>query len=276
MVVILTGKSVLWGLLILSTVAVSLNFAAAADPYDNNTNPTYMDSMWLTIHDLHGDTTNFTDSVDNSTSDTPDITGVVIQARNYTCGPAALATLLHRLGINATEDELASLAGTGEDGTTMQGLIEAARAKGVKLTGMKLNITELGENMIVHLTINGTDHYSLITAITQNTIKLADPTQGNIELSLKEFQRIYSGYALLQDNQTTDKSRTLTAEETQNIKGKGLRWSYRWRGWYPVRVRVYYGFNMARCLWGWDIDGARNYANRYMNWYRRVGYRYAA
>jgi len=73
MVMILMGKPVLWGLLILFTVAVSLNSAAAAN---NST-----DSMWLTIHDLHGDT-NLTDSMelsaaDNSTSDTPDTTGVL-------------------------------------------------------------------------------------------------------------------------------------------------------------------------------------------------------
>ncbi|MEG3224096.1 MAG: hypothetical protein BME94_00875 [Methanobacteriales archaeon Met13] len=77
-------------------------------------------------------------------------------------------------------------------------------------------------------------------------------------------------------NVQSENTKTLTTEEMQKIQGKGLRWSYRWRGWYPVRVRAYYGFNMARCLWGWDIDGFKNYGYRYMNWYRRVGYRYAA
>ncbi|MFB2622943.1 cysteine peptidase family C39 domain-containing protein [Methanothermobacter sp. DP] len=52
-----------------------------------------------------------------------------MQTRNYTCGPAALATLLQNLGINTTEDELADLAETTEDGTTMQGLIKAAKGQ---------------------------------------------------------------------------------------------------------------------------------------------------
>ncbi|MBM4240079.1 MAG: hypothetical protein FJ150_00100 [Euryarchaeota archaeon] len=50
---------------------------------------------------------------------------------NYTCGLAALATVLNNMRIKATEQELMNLAGTDENGTTMYGLAEAAKAEGL-------------------------------------------------------------------------------------------------------------------------------------------------
>ena len=181
---------------------------------------------------------NFTDPAEFTIDDniTADTTGVVMQTRNYTCGPAALATLLQNLGINTTEDELADLAETTEDGTTMQGLIKAAKAKGVNLIGVKLNITELRGNMITYTVSDGEGHYTLIREVTNNTVKLADPTQGNIEIPLEEFQKIYTGYTLTTTNQTETTENTtetenqtephintekiLSTEEMQRIKGR--------------------------------------------------------
>ncbi|MGB9844132.1 MAG: cysteine peptidase family C39 domain-containing protein, partial [Methanothermobacter tenebrarum] len=157
-------KSCLWGLLILLTLAVSFNAAAAAQtPRDNSSNST--NPMDLSTADNLEE--NFTDPAEFTIDDniTADTTGVVLQTRNYTCGPAALATLLRKLGINTTEDELAALARTTEEGTTMQGLLEAAKAKGVNMTGMKLNITELHENMIAYTMSDGVGHYTLIREV---------------------------------------------------------------------------------------------------------------
>ncbi len=229
-----------------------------------------------------------------------------MQTTTYNCGPATLATVLNNLGINVTEQELATLAGTDENGTTMYGLVQAAKAKGLNAVGMKISVNELKKNNIVFITVNGGPHYSVVREVTADKVLLADPSLGNIEMTKEKFAEVYSGNALVvsdpnapsqdvsnstqttgtaeQTSNVTDTNSTniqpenknLTKEEMQKIQGKGLRWSYRWCGWYPVRVRAYYGFNMARCLWGWDVDGFKNYGDRYMNWYRCVGYRYAA
>ncbi|MGB9837738.1 hypothetical protein [Methanothermobacter sp.] len=89
-------KSCLWGLLILLTLAVSFNAAAAAQtPRDNSSNST--NPMDLSTADNLEE--NFTDPAEFTIDDniTADTTGVVLQTRNYTCGPAALATLLQTL-----------------------------------------------------------------------------------------------------------------------------------------------------------------------------------
>ncbi|MDI6703057.1 C39 family peptidase [Methanothermobacter sp. KEPCO 2] len=242
-------------LLVVLLLAVSVNSSAAAE---NSTLDDTACADNCTVLEAQGD--DVTGALTHNV--TVDSEGVVLQARNYTCGPAALATVLQRLGVNTTEDELADLAGTTEEGTTMQGLLEASMAKGMNATGMKLNISELTENMIAYTINDGTGHYTVINEITNDTIKLADPSLGNIEMNIEEFAEIYSGYTLVindpnnptQVNKTTDqtnnqtdqsndgitttapvgnvtevnstnvrsKSKTLTNEEMQNINGKGV------------------------------------------------------
>lgn len=57
--------------------------------------------------------------------------GVFRQTSSSSCAPAALATVLRRWGIEATESSVARLAGTSRLGTSMPQLIVAARALGL-------------------------------------------------------------------------------------------------------------------------------------------------
>ncbi|ADP77738.1 peptidase C39 bacteriocin processing [Methanothermus fervidus DSM 2088] len=215
----------IWTVLVVLVAMVSVSCVSAADTISSqHSNDT------LCIMDATG----YTADISTIHSEI-EKTDVILQSKDYTCGPAALSMVLQKLGIQATEDELAALAGTTEEGTTMQGLVEAAKAKGVNAVGMKLGINELKENMIVHLMKDGEGHYAVVKEITANTIKLADPGLGNIELSLEKFQEIYTGNALV-INQTTNQNtsntnkteenittsnKILSKEEMQNIKGKG-------------------------------------------------------
>ncbi|MDI6643885.1 MAG: cysteine peptidase family C39 domain-containing protein [Methanobacteriaceae archaeon] len=120
-----------------------------------------------------------------------------MQSKPYTCGPAALATALNNIGIISTENEISKLAGTDHTGTTMYGLLKAAKFKGVEAAGMRISIDNLRYNNIVFLTINSGYHYSVILKITHEKVILADPALGNIELTRKKFEDIYSGNALI-------------------------------------------------------------------------------
>jgi predicted double-glycine peptidase len=73
-------KSCLWGLLILLTLTVSFNAAAAAETPQDNNNPT--DPMELSTAD--NPEGNFTDPAEFTIDDniTADTTGVVMQTRN--------------------------------------------------------------------------------------------------------------------------------------------------------------------------------------------------
>jgi len=138
------------------------------------------------------------------------------------------------------------LAGTDVSGTSMHGLAQAARSKGLNATGMRLTVDELRHNMIVHVTIDGTPHYSVVKEVTNESVRLADPSLGNIEMSREKFNEIYTGNALVitnpnmealgvsvneTSNQTNDvsvqsqNSQTLTAETMQSIRGRVI-----WKG----------------------------------------------
>jgi uncharacterized protein len=178
-------------------------------------------------------------SVENSTISEPlakiDTTGIIMQSTSYNCGPAALATVLNNLGINATEQELASLAGTDKFGTTMYGLVQAAQSKGLKARGMRLSQDKLKKNDIVVLNIGGVTHYSIVKEVTNESVKLMDPSLGNIKMSKEEFNKFYSGNAIVItdsnislndlnnsiENEIVTNSNELQLVKLQSIKGKG-------------------------------------------------------
>lgn len=153
-----------------------------------------------------------------------DTSGVVIQSNIWNCGPASLATVLKNLGVNITQEEIADLAGTDKKGTTMYGLFHTAQIKGLNAVGVILSIDQLKPNYIVLLNINGLYHFSVIKSINSTTIYLADSAFGNINMPLKNFTGIYSGYTLIvkTKNSTTTNGTILTNEQMETIKGTNI------------------------------------------------------
>jgi len=121
------------------------------------------------------------------------------------------------------------------------GLVRAAQAKGLSASGMKISTDELRPDNIVHVILDGTPHYSVVREITNESVRLADPSLGNIELTREKFNEIYSGNALVitnlnmeapgvsvneTSNQTNNtdtvnvQPETLTAETMKTISGK--------------------------------------------------------
>ena len=122
----------------------------------------------VSCYDSNSTTLSGNNVTDNWVADTSkvDSSNMVMATTIYTCGPAALATVMKHLGVNATEDELAQWAGTDETGTTMYGLAQAAKAKGLNAMGFRLTTDQLKPDYIVVLKINGVDHYNIV----RNTI----------------------------------------------------------------------------------------------------------
>jgi len=186
-----------------------------------------------------------------------DTTGIVMSSTTSNCGPAALATLMQKFGINVTQDELAIFAGTDTTGTTMSGLIQAAQNEGLIAQGFKLSVDELVTGNIVFLTINGRGHWCIITSINDTTVYLEDSDFGNINMTLANFTADYlgnatTGYALVVTNDSNDPqlngNEPLTNDEMQNIKGS-ISWDLyvHYDGEYAVWVPVW------RWHWRWYI-----------------------
>ena len=118
----------------------------------------------------------------------------------YYCGPEALNMLLGFLGFDTSVGELAMLAGTTSQGTTFYGMIQAAAHYGVMLSGVQLDVNQLKSGDIVLLDVGGYYHYSFVIQRLGDFIVLQDPAYGIRILSLSEFNKIYTGYALTTKN----------------------------------------------------------------------------
>lgn len=130
-----------------------------------------------------------------------DFTNIVRQTTDYTCGPAALATLILLKGGEAQELELAQLAGSTEaKGTSMLGLKRAATELGYQAKVKRWNLERLKAAelpVLIHDTkADSTAHYSVVKGFTATTVLLADTEVGNLELSLADFEKVYTGRVL--------------------------------------------------------------------------------
>ncbi len=162
---------------------------------------------------------------DNWLTDTSVIdSGELVMATTiYSCGPAALATILKSIGIFTTEAEIAEIASTDETGTSLYGLKIAAQSKGVTAFGCQLTTDQLETNYIVVLSINGRNHIEVVQNITENNIILFDPNLGIIEMSLDKFNELYTGIALIINDSLPPGTIQLTNDEMRNIKAM---WHY--------------------------------------------------
>ena len=116
-----------------------------------------------------------------------DTTGIVMANDNYSCGPASLATVLNKYGLNLSLNEVSKQTNTSINGTNMQSLIDAAKYYNFSAYGIGIDTPNLKENYIVHLNINGCQHWTVIRKLTDTHVFLADSTEGNINFTIDEF-----------------------------------------------------------------------------------------
>jgi predicted double-glycine peptidase len=110
--------------------------------------------------------------------------GVFKQTSNSSCAPAALATVLRKWGIDATESSVARLAGTSRLGTSMPQLIIAARAlgmQGVELSPSWKQMQQINRPGILAFDgIRQLPHAVALLAMNDNTAVIGDPSRGRI------------------------------------------------------------------------------------------------
>lgn len=119
------------------------------------------------------------------------------QSAPETCGPASLLSICRFYGIDTTEKQIVSLAGTDQAGTSFLGLAQAADFLGLEATGMELSPEELrtvGKPLIAHL--NGR-HFVIVVSLHKDYLTLIDPASGVRSVSFVDFCRGWEGNVLL-------------------------------------------------------------------------------
>jgi len=233
------------------TDSMEINDATNNDLILNQLNDSDMDN--LESDEMEKTAQTETETIDEIVEEKQkDTTGVVMANDNYSCGPASLATALNRNGLNLSLNEVSKHTNTSLKGTSMQSLIDAAKYYGFSAYGVEVDTKSLKENNIIHLNINGCEHWTVISKVTDTHIFLADSTEGNINFTLDEFNSYFSKKAIILANNSLNDLKNdlisnqitiLNKDQCLKISGKGLKkkvvgyrivWKYGWRqkyGW---------------------------------------------
>jgi uncharacterized protein len=127
--------------------------------------------------------------------------GLVRQQLDYSCGAAALATMLrHGFGDAVTERDILrdlfdrlSQDEAGERrkaGFSLLDLQHVAQARGYKAQGFRLapeQLPRLGGPVIVYVEPRGYKHFAVLRGVRGDRVYLADPSRGNIRMPAYKF-----------------------------------------------------------------------------------------
>lgn len=121
---------------------------------------------------------------------------VIKQNMDFSCGSASLATILtyfYNKPIN--EEQVVKDIGLEKQMASFQDLANVSQKYGFIGKGIATNYDSLKKiriPAIVYLNHNRTDHFSVLRAIDDNQVYLADPSWGNRTLTRKQFEKIWN------------------------------------------------------------------------------------
>lgn len=136
---------------------------------------------------------------------------VVIQQFDYSCGAGALATIMrYYFGDNVNEEFILlsilspmsqeEITDREKNGLSLLDLKLCAERMGYQATGVRLNygsLPKLKGPVIIHLEREDYSHFAVLKGVRGDRVYLADPSRGNIRISIDRFAKEWSGIALV-------------------------------------------------------------------------------
>jgi uncharacterized protein len=136
---------------------------------------------------------------------------VVRQRLDFTCGGAALATMLsHYWGRPTPEEEVLAIfrarypdpkvwEAKAKDGFTFDDIAFATEVLGYEAAGAKVPVDELramNGPVIIHMDKGKFQHFVVLTKAKDDVFYIADPIVGKMALERPDFERQYTGSAM--------------------------------------------------------------------------------
>jgi NHLM bacteriocin system ABC transporter peptidase/ATP-binding protein len=125
-------------------------------------------------------------------------TPVIMQMEALECGAACLAMILAHHGKWVALDQVRSDCGVSRDGSKALNIVKAARAYGLTATVMRIEPEDIFEKKeypcIIHWNFN---HFVVLTNLTEKFAYINDPAKGAVKLSREEFDRSFTGVAMM-------------------------------------------------------------------------------
>jgi len=136
-----------------------------------------------------------------------DSNGFCFQTTDYTCAPAAAVTALRKLGLPASEGEIAILSHTSPAAGTLPGCLSSALQNRYGDDGLKCqyrhfdSLDQLKNTGITLAVVKDaflSDHCVVVLEVSDRTVSVADPVFGKVSMSHEQFEKIwrFSGIVL--------------------------------------------------------------------------------
>lgn len=136
-----------------------------------------------------------------------DSSGVCFQTTDYTCGPAAAVTALAKLGLSASEGEIAILSHTSPIIGTIPDCLSRALQNRYGPEGLQCryrsfnSVDQLKDNPVTLAVVKDRfllDHCVAVLKVSDYTVVLADPVFGKVSMSREQFEKVwrFSGIVL--------------------------------------------------------------------------------
>lgn len=125
---------------------------------------------------------------------------VVLQSRDNSCGPAAVATLASWLGAGATEAEVMRRAALTPAGISLAEFARLAAAFGIAGAWYHVApsaLSRLPTPFAAHLDRSGRGHFVLVLTVKGSLALIADPASGAHVAPVAHLAREFSGRAFL-------------------------------------------------------------------------------
>jgi predicted double-glycine peptidase len=136
---------------------------------------------------------------------------VVMQRYDYSCGAAAMATLMrYYFGEDITErdvllDILEHISAEAtkkrkKEGFSLLDLKEYAERHGYQAAGVDLELEALRQlvgPVLVYLETDGYKHFAILRGSREDRVFLADPSRGNVSMPVSRFVKQWSGITLV-------------------------------------------------------------------------------
>ena len=121
-----------------------------------------------------------------------------VQAKTIVeCGPRSLLYVCQKFGLASSFDELASLSNLTDEGTTMLGLYQAAKEKGLEPIGVQMDIEDLQTVRFPAIAHVNDNHFLVVDAVNEGRVYLVDSAAQYDGLSIQQFQQIWNGNMLI-------------------------------------------------------------------------------
>ena len=135
-----------------------------------------------------------------------------MQQFDYSCGAAALATLMqHYFQDNVTEKDIledvvehlnkTDFENRKKEGLSLLDLKNFANRRGYQAMGVKnlkfAALPKLLGPVLVYLETSEYQHFAILRGVKEDRVFLADPSRGNIRMSVEVFSQQWPGIALV-------------------------------------------------------------------------------